>query len=102
MRKVFQPLYNPGVVHIYTSTMNDKISNFVDKMNDLIDGPEFDAWDYLPHLSLDIIMSMRSFVVHYSMECLKTFVFNFNMAHILYLHNKHFRDSNERRSKLGR
>ncbi|XP_065201759.1 cytochrome P450 4C1-like isoform X2 [Planococcus citri] len=55
-RKLFQPLFNHSALHNYTSAMNDKINNVVNKMKHLVDGPEFDAWDYLPYLSFDIIL----------------------------------------------
>lgn len=41
----------------YTPPFNEKIYSTVEVMRKLVNGPEFDAWNYLPYLSFDVITS---------------------------------------------
>uniref|UniRef100_A0AAT9UUU3 Cytochrome P450 3634A3 n=1 Tax=Maconellicoccus hirsutus TaxID=177089 RepID=A0AAT9UUU3_MACHI len=54
-RKRFQPIFGNNIMSVYTPEFNDKIYAVVDVMKQLVDGEEFDAWNYLPYLSFDVI-----------------------------------------------
>ncbi|XP_065201754.1 cytochrome P450 4C1-like [Planococcus citri] len=54
-RKRFQPIFGNNIMGLYTPEFNDKIYATVNTMKQLVNGLEFDAWDYLPYLSFDVI-----------------------------------------------
>ncbi|XP_065214929.1 cytochrome P450 4C1-like [Planococcus citri] len=55
-RKYFFPVLSRNALPRYTSIINEKTEFVAKKMQDLVDGPEFDAWDYMPNLAFDIIL----------------------------------------------
>uniref|UniRef100_A0AAT9UTV5 Cytochrome P450 3634A4 n=1 Tax=Maconellicoccus hirsutus TaxID=177089 RepID=A0AAT9UTV5_MACHI len=54
-RKKFQPVFANNAMSAYTPVFDDKIYTYVELLKKLVDGEEFDAWDYMPYLSFDII-----------------------------------------------
>jgi len=70
-RKLQQPMYMNRMLRRYVPDFNEKIYAVVETMNTLVDGPEFDAWDYMPDLSFDIISSKYSY--HISSPNLRLF-----------------------------
>uniref|UniRef100_A0AAT9UTJ2 Cytochrome P450 3634C2 n=1 Tax=Maconellicoccus hirsutus TaxID=177089 RepID=A0AAT9UTJ2_MACHI len=54
-RRHFQSLFIPGAVGIYVAEINEKVYHAVDKMKELVDGPEFDVWESMGHLSFDVM-----------------------------------------------
>lgn len=63
-RKRFQPIFGNNIMGLYTPEFNDKIYSTVGIMKKLSNGPEFDAWDYLPYLSFDVITSKKSHIIN--------------------------------------
>ena len=59
-RKLHQPAFVNNTLPTYVNDFNDKIYKVVALMKKLVNGPEFDAWDYLPYLSFDIIASTNT------------------------------------------
>ncbi|XP_065224514.1 cytochrome P450 4C1-like isoform X2 [Planococcus citri] len=55
-RKCFSFVLNRKTLSRYTSIINERIEFVANKMQDLVDGPEFDAGDYMPYLAFDIIL----------------------------------------------
>ncbi|XP_065224516.1 cytochrome P450 4C1-like [Planococcus citri] len=55
-RKYFLPVLNRNAFPRYTSIINEKTEFVAKKMQELVDGPVFDAWDYMPNLAFDIIL----------------------------------------------
>uniref|UniRef100_A0AAT9UTT8 Cytochrome P450 3634C1 n=1 Tax=Maconellicoccus hirsutus TaxID=177089 RepID=A0AAT9UTT8_MACHI len=54
-RKHFQPLFSHGALGIYPSEINEKVYHAVEKLKEFVDGPEFDAWESMGHLSFDVM-----------------------------------------------
>lgn len=61
-RKILQPPFSRSTLPRYTTIINEKadfLVNAIKNMN-LVDGPEFDACDYLSNLVADILISRGS------------------------------------------
>lgn len=56
-RKVLQPAFSNNMIQEYVPEFNQKIYDMIHKMKEMIDGPVFDVWNYLPYLSFDVITS---------------------------------------------